>query len=391
MAGIRCSPAAMATYSFPALGFDPAPGDVDALDAVARDCLRCANDLSADADVLKRLFEHIDWQGEAADAFVPHHVHLHDDLVRASDAHGGAGTALMTYSAALRQAKLDARRLEEDAAEARDRADHHGAEVDRLSKAMDSAPPGTVTADREFQRTNALRLQTQAHEDHQSTVARARRLQRAHDEDADRAAAHIRALSDAPYHDPGLVARVVGDAADWVNTHADGLRAVSNLLKTVSLIAGALSFIPFLTPLCAPIAGIAAVGALATDAALAATGHGDWKVLAVDAALMVLPGAGRLASEAAMGSRAARAAREYADETQVLRLPNRMRPATVGALVVRRRTANVFRGTSRGSATDLDPRLQAALDRVPVDLRPGITESARRSKPSTRRSTVAPV
>ena len=45
----------------------------------------------------------------------------------------------------LRQATLDARRLEEEAAEARDRADHHGAEVDRLSKAMDSAPPGDIS------------------------------------------------------------------------------------------------------------------------------------------------------------------------------------------------------------------------------------------------------
>jgi hypothetical protein len=39
------------------------------------------------------------------------------------------------------------------------------------------------------------------------------------------------------------------------------------------------------------VAGIAAVGALAIDAALVATGHGDWKALAVDAALMVVPGA----------------------------------------------------------------------------------------------------
>jgi hypothetical protein len=43
------------------------------------------------------------------------------------------------------------------------------------------------------------------------------------------------------------------------------------------------------TPIFAPIAGITAVGALTIDAALIATGHGDWKSLAADATLMALP------------------------------------------------------------------------------------------------------
>jgi hypothetical protein len=54
-----------------------------------------------------------------------------------------------------------------------------------------------------------------------------------------------------------------------------------------------------LTPIFAPIAGITAVGALAIDATLVATGQGDWKALAVDGALMALPVAGRWASQAA--------------------------------------------------------------------------------------------
>jgi hypothetical protein len=49
-------------------GFDPAPGDPDTIEAAARECVRSAQDLGADADLRKRLTEHIDWQGEAADA-----------------------------------------------------------------------------------------------------------------------------------------------------------------------------------------------------------------------------------------------------------------------------------------------------------------------------------
>jgi hypothetical protein len=111
---------------------------------------------------------------------------------------------------------------------------------------------------------------------------------------------------------------MTGGVADWVSTHADGLRAISTTLKVVSAAAGALSFIPILSPIFAPIAGLTAVGALGIDAALVATGHGDWKALAVDAALMALPAAGRLGARAlATAKRAAALTPEGAELAQV--------------------------------------------------------------------------
>ncbi len=69
-----------------------------------------------------------------------------------------------------------------------------------------------------------------------------------------------------------------------------------------------LSLVPVLAPFCVPVAFIAGIAALATDAALVTTGNGDWKTLAVDAALMALPaGAGRLRG-AIISTRASRAA-----------------------------------------------------------------------------------
>jgi hypothetical protein len=178
------------------------------------------------------------------------------------------------------------------------RIDRHGAEADRLTALIESAPPGMSTADQGFERDGFRRRQVSAQEECEAAVTLARRIALALEHDGEQAAARIRSLGDAPYHQPGVLSRLVGGVADWVSTHADGLRAVSNVLKAVSAVAGLLSFIPVLTPIFAPIAGITAVGALAIDAALIATGHGDWKSLAVDAALMAVPAAGRLASRA---------------------------------------------------------------------------------------------
>jgi hypothetical protein len=210
---------AMATYSFLALGFDPAPGDPDAIDAVARECQRCAQDLSADADQLQRLTQHVDWQGGAADAFAAHPAQLHNDLGRASDAHGGTGTALASYAAALRQAQMDARRLEQDAAEAKARADRHAAEADRLAHSISAAPVDADTADQAAQQDAARRLHGHAQDDYQLAVTRAHAVARTQQEAGDRAASRIRALSEAPYHEPGLLSRMVtASATGWTRT-----------------------------------------------------------------------------------------------------------------------------------------------------------------------------
>jgi hypothetical protein len=356
----------MATYSFPALGFDPAPGDPDSIDAVARECARCARDLGADADQLQRLTQHVDWQGGAADAFAAHPTQLHDDLGRASDAHGGTGTALASYAAALRQAQIDARRLEQDAAEAKARADRHASEADRLAHSISAAPADANTADQAAQQAAAKRLHGQAQDDYQQAVNRAHAVARTQQEAGDRAASRIRALSDAPYHEPGLLSRMVDSVGDWVDKHADLLREISNVLKTVSAIAGLLSFIPVLTPIFGPIAALTAGGALVIDAALVATGHGDWKALVVDAALMALPGAGRLASRAMMSARGGALVAE--DATRALQLAKRARPGTVAALVTRNFGTSAFHGMSRAREV-LHPQLVKALDRVPTELR----------------------
>jgi hypothetical protein len=156
--------------------------------------------------------------------------------------------------------------------------------------------------------------------------------------------------------------------SDWVDKHVDLLKEISSVLKMVSAVAGLLSFIPFLSPICGPLAMIAGGLALGIDFVLCATGHGDWKAFAIDAALMALPVAGHFASEAIMARQAGRAVGEYADEVRALDLSSRQRPGDVAALRTRNAGENLFRGASKPQV-ELNPRIQSALDRVPEDVR----------------------
>lgn len=134
----------------------------------------------------------------------------------------------------------------------------------------------------------------------------------------------------------------------WVDDHADVLRGISTALKWVSAAAGVLSFIPVLAPIFGPIALAAGGAALLLDAALVATGNGSWKALAVDAALMALPGAGKLISGVVRGGRAGSTAARISTGLQAKGVP-RAAAKQVGTRIAR---GNKFNATHR-------PRYQA--------------------------------
>ncbi|HSR23577.1 MAG TPA: WXG100 family type VII secretion target [Candidatus Eisenbacteria bacterium] len=267
--------------SFPALGFDPCPGDPDALEALARHCRRTAAGLRTDVDALRRAPSAAWWQGDAARAFAGYAVALPRDLARAAASYEAVARALITHSAELRLGAAHARRTEAEAAG-----------VDRLIRiavqhreVAAGDPTAVAAAER---RAAALR------EEHAALRRRAERLAAELQRSAERAARMVRAASDAPHHEPGLLHRLLGDAGRWVDHHVEGLTQLSGVLKTVSAVAGLLSLIPVLAPVCGPIAVAAAVVALGIDAALAARDRASWKSVAVDAGLSALPGVGKV-------------------------------------------------------------------------------------------------
>src|SRR5262249_48181746 len=107
----------MPTYEFPALGFNPAPGDPAAVDAAARSSQQFAQRLANDVATLNRM-QASSWVGDAGDAFRDKIKDLPKDLDRSRAAHEATGAALSSYASALSSAQGQARMLEQEAAEA---------------------------------------------------------------------------------------------------------------------------------------------------------------------------------------------------------------------------------------------------------------------------------
>ena len=286
----------MATYSFPALGFDPAPGDPDEVESVGRQCAHAACELEDDAARLEAL-QHSGWSGEASDALRARVSRLHRDYSASGRAYGALGSVLLQFSEAHRQAQFEARRVEAEAAEAKRRMETLDGEVERLEAALKLAPPGVDTGPVFQELMDARRQWSWAEEDYQAARAAAQRIQERFEDDGESVARRLRAIDPPPYQPPGrnLFQQGAGWRDDRVDSvaqavdryadeHAGVLRSISGPLKTVSAGAGLLSFLPVLTPICAPIAAGTGAAALGLDATLLASGHGPWKAVAVDGA-----------------------------------------------------------------------------------------------------------
>lgn len=263
--------------AFPALGFDPAPGDPAALAAAARS-LRTVGDGAAGAGAAAARLDSSGWTGSAGDGFRGQLAPLPADLDRVSVAHRRAAAALDRYGAGLVRRQRRAAELEAWAA--------------------------AVPAEDE----DALR----------EVVAQARRLGHEHTTAAAEAAAAIRAATDPPYRRPGRLARALGTVRSWVRDHADSLTHISTVLKGVSAALGTVSLVPGMHFL-APFAVLAGAAATTIDVAVRiATGRGSWAGLALDAALTALP-AGPVA----------RAVKRLPGVTRALRAANRAIPGPV--------------------------------------------------------------
>jgi uncharacterized protein YukE len=259
----------MATFAFPALGFDPAPGDPERVDALAEASTRTASDIGTAMQRLTTARRSPQWQGDAATAFDVDIGRLPTDLDRVTAAYHRAGSALREYAAQLRFAQAEAGSLEERARRIADRA-----------RAALLEDPVTQ-----------FRSRSEATEERAEVIRIARGVAERIDEAGNRSATLLLSAREAvPYRRPGPLSRTVTAVEGWIDDNAGALRTASTALKAVSAVAGLLAFVPVLTPICTPLALGTAVAALGVDAALAAAGHGSWRRLAVEAVTTVLPG-----------------------------------------------------------------------------------------------------
>lgn len=305
----------MPTYEYPALGFDPAPGDPGAIARAAQASARFAARLDADVAALRRLTA-VDWRGNAATAFTGTLGQLPPDLTRARDAYHRAAQLLAGHADRLAAGQQRARQLEAEAAEAlrQHRIAVADAEQLRARYAMadpTQRPPIGAAYQASQARAQTLtdrvaQLRAQAHQLHDDLDAA-----------AETTAARLRGAARPPYERPSWWRRAWSGFLGWVRDNAGTLRTISGVLKLAAMAAAVLSFVPVVGIFFGPIAlGLGAL-ALATDVALKlATGEGTWAMLGLDAALTLIPG-GRLtrivgAPFAAGGRLVARAAPEFA-------------------------------------------------------------------------------
>ncbi|MCU1599534.1 MAG: hypothetical protein JWO22_243, partial [Frankiales bacterium] len=272
----------MTLHTFAALGFDPAPGDVDALVTLARDCGRLGGDLGVDATQVRRLADGGVWRGSAADAFRHRLRDLPSDLDRAGEAYVEAAGALLRFSAALGDAQLVARALEQRAADLESRTLDDGALIDRVRREAEELRERVLDA--------------------ASSCGRALR-------DATRHAPHppgwFSHLVDAGAH---LVRSVNQAVGDFVREHAAGialfadvLSKVSSALALVAMLAGPIPVVgQAVGSLAATGALLAAGGALLGHTALAAYAGGSWTTVVLDG-VAVATGLGPHGVEAVAG------------------------------------------------------------------------------------------
>jgi uncharacterized protein YukE len=236
----------MTARTFPALGFDPAPGDPESLRASAGQVDAVGRSLSAAAGSIAGL--DAGWAGDAAAAFRARLGELPRDLGHACTAHASVARALLAYADGLVGRRWRAAELEWRA--------------ERLRQL--DLPAGEILAE--------------AH----GLLAEHRAAARA-------AAARIRAATDPPYAEPGVLARVTGSVRRWIAEHADTLTSVGTILRGVSAGLALLALVPGFQPV--GLLAMAAAGlALGLDAAVRlASGRGGWRTLALDAVLTALP------------------------------------------------------------------------------------------------------
>jgi uncharacterized protein YukE len=283
----------MTTREFPALGFDPAPGDAGALSSAAADVAGTGT-VFGDASANVTRLNSSGWTGDAADAFRGQLKDLPRDLDLAARSHQTAARALTEYGNGLVSRQRRAAELETQAAELRRREQSAVAEVNRL--AGQTAPSGSAEFTQLKSRYDSARSTANTlGSELQDVIAQARRLQGEHKSAASDAAGKIRDVADAPYKEPGWLSRAWSSVKGWIADHADVLAKISSVLKGISAVLGVLSLVPGLQFL-APFALITAGAALAIDVALkVATGKGSWVAIGVDAALTFLP-AGKILS-----------------------------------------------------------------------------------------------
>ncbi|WP_051399594.1 putative T7SS-secreted protein [Haloechinothrix halophila] len=227
------------TRAFDALGFDPAPGELGRVDASAEQYQRASAQLGLARDAIISIVNQTGiWEGEASEAFARRVGDLPEYLDTATHSMSRAAAALADWHTELSELRRRAWELELRAREARDEA-----EAARNNPAFRLAnqtftDPDELRAANEALANATQRLDT-AIADLDTVIESAERLNRQHDEAADRIAGLLDKARDLAPDEPGLFSRCLDAAGDALTTigtefaeaHINAARTVGDVIE----------------------------------------------------------------------------------------------------------------------------------------------------------------
>lgn len=293
--------------AWPGLKFNPAKGDLDAIDNLASD----VKAVSTELDQLDELLTSVGkkggvWEGEAAERFSKKLGELPKYLKQGTDSMGDCAKALRSWHGQLSAFQRRAHNLESEAVTARREADRltnaYNTENDRL-RALGPMPADE--ADRLTKKLNRQRAEVdQAQDKLEKLIREAEEIYGRWNDRAQEAEAAIIKASENHPPDLGLLSRisdglkeVARDTGDWLAENADLLSTISSGLGAAAL---ACQVIPGVGTAVGAVLGVAAgafaLGAMAGHAVQGMRGQkGGWAKMGLDALSVIPAGKGAVA------------------------------------------------------------------------------------------------
>lgn len=298
------------TATYPALGFNPAPGNVGTVSSLARNFLNVSTSLGQARDAMEKAGQTGGfWEGDAANAFHKDLGKLPDYLSKATSSLGDAGKALDGWSDDLSSMQRTATDYEQQAenavrsvnqAKANPDLDLAGQQFDTgpaLQQAQSKLDAATQALNQAQGELNAIRQQAQRllsqHQDLVQQVEDA--LNKAKDEAPDKPG-FWSGIGNAISGALGDIGDLASKTWNFVKQHADVIAKIGDVLSDVgtvlSIAAAATAAIPIVGEVVEGVSiGVNASALAAHGLAKAAGANVSDKTLAMDA-LGMIPGAG---------------------------------------------------------------------------------------------------
>ncbi|MGW4145073.1 putative T7SS-secreted protein [Streptomyces albogriseolus] len=305
----------MGSSKYPALGFDPAPGDLETVRLMVKAIGRVDRESGTAQTQLGRIGTSDGiWAGQAADTFLKSVDRIPPYLKRALDSLGSAHRALAAWETSLDRFQARARALEEEAVAAEKK-------VRTAKGALDGLPDDTSSMsddekdEHEKTAKNKRRAYDTANGELEAVRGRARTLHLEYVAAADTTAQVLRDAADDAPPEPGWfddlvdgLTEFLSDAWDTI-TDPDFWKLVGDLLADIAMVIGVVCLVALMLGTGVGALGLigflVGLGALAAhSAAMIGGAEGvTWETLAWDALGVVAGGVGLAGAKLAQGGR----------------------------------------------------------------------------------------